>query len=234
MTIQAIIFDYGEVLNAPVDKEEDMARRAEVAEKLEVKPEELWSYLFDRPASKEWMTGKLSWDEFWARVLAPHGITDPDEVRTYSRFIMPETKQLNPEMVRLLGELKGRYALGVLSNASWTEEQMRKMFYNDFELPDDTFDLIVTSTTAGFVKPHLEIFRQALARMGVEAEETIFTDDMPQFTAAAASLGINCHTFSTPAEFRKYLATFGIEAGEQPVNEPLNNEITRRFSAPSN
>ena len=224
MTIRAIIFDYGEVLNAPVNKEKDMARRAEVAERLGIAPEELWTYLFDRKASGEWMTGKLSWDEFWARVLAPHGITDPDEVSAYSRVIMPETKRLNPEMVRLLGELKGRYVLAVVSNASWTEDQMRKMFYNDFELPDDTFDVIVTSTSAGVVKPHLDIFRQALARMGVNAEETIFTDDMPQFTAAAASLGINSHTFSTPAEFRRYLATLGIEAGETSPAETSPNE----------
>jgi len=221
--IQGIIFDYGEVLNAPVDKEKDMARRAEVAERLGVKPEELWTYLFDREASEEWMTGKLSWDDFWARVLAPHGITDPEEVRTYSRYIMPVTKRLNPEMVRLLGELKDRFVLAVVSNASWTEEQMRDMFYNDFDLPDDTFDVIVTSTTAGVVKPHLDIFRQALVRMGVKAEEAIFTDDMPQFTAAASSLGIHSHTFSTPAEFRKFLANLGIKTGTQTVNEPANS-----------
>ena len=72
-------------------------------------------------------------------------------------------EKLNPEMVRLLAELKGRYHLAVLSNASWTEAQMQKMFYNDFELPHDTFDVVVTSTSTGAVKPQLEIFRSLLA-----------------------------------------------------------------------
>jgi putative hydrolase of the HAD superfamily len=211
MTIQAIIFDYGEVLNAPVDKEKELARRAEAAAELGVAPEDLWTYLFDREASKQWMTGKLTWDEFWAEVLAPHGITDPEEIQAFSRKVLPVTERLNPEMERLLAELKGRYTLGVVSNASWTEEQMSKMFYNDFELPDDTFDVIVTSTTAGAVKPQLEIFEQALTRLGVKGEEAVFTDDMPQFTAAASSLGIHSHTFKSPAEFRAFLAALGVE-----------------------
>ena len=221
--IQGIIFDYGEVLNAPVDREKDMARRAKVAERLGVKPEELWTYLFDREMSKAWMTGKLNWDEFWGQILAPHGIIDPDKVHTYSRYILPETKRLNPEMVSLVGKLKHRFVLAVVSNASWTEKQMQKMFYNDFELPSDTFDVIVTSTSAGVVKPDLDIFRHVLERMGVKAEEAVFTDDMPQFTAAAASLGIHSHTFTTPADFRKYLVTLGINTGEQTVGDTSNN-----------
>lgn len=219
MTIQAIIFDYGEVLNAPVDREEQIAARAKAAARLGVQPEELWTYLFDRQASKRWMTGKLTWQEFWTEVLTPHGITDPDEIHAFSRLVLPVTKRLNPEMVRLLNELKGRYALGVVSNASFTEEKMSKMFYNDFDLPADTFDVIVTSTSAGAVKPQPAIFKQALSRLGVKAEETIFTDDMPQFTAAAASLGMHCHTFTTPARFREFLATLGVKTTENSNQE---------------
>jgi FMN phosphatase YigB (HAD superfamily) len=180
MTIRAIIFDYGEVLNATTDREEVAASRAEVAAELGVAPEELWTYLFDRKASEQWMTGKLTWQEFWTKVLAPHGIDDPEEVYKFSRRVLPKTTHLNPEMVRLLGELKGRYDLAIVSNASWPEPQMRKMFYNDFELPDDTFETIVTSTTVGVVKPHLAIFQEALARLGVKAEETIFTIDVSE------------------------------------------------------
>lgn len=220
MTIRAIIFDYGEVLNAPADREKALARRAEAATRLGIQPEELWSYLFDREASKRWMTGKLTWQEFWAEVLAPHGITDPDEIQAFSRRVLPVTRRLNADMERLLGELRKRFALGVISNASFSEEQMRKMFYNDFELPDDTFDVIVTSTSAGAVKPQPEIYQQALSRMGVRAEETIFTDDMPQFTAAAANLGMHSHTFTTPAKFREFLASFGIKTAESLTNEP--------------
>jgi HAD superfamily hydrolase (TIGR01509 family) len=214
MTIRAIIFDYGEVLNAPVDRQKQLARRAEAAARLGLKPEELWSYLFDSEVSKRWMTGELTWEAFWAETLAPHGITDPDEIHAFSRRVLPVTKRLNPEMVRLVDKLKRQYTLGVISNASYTEAEMSKMFYNDFELPDDTFDVVVTSTSAGAVKPQLAIYQRALSRMGVKAAETIFTDDMPQFTAAAAALGMHSHTFTTPARFREFLASFGIETDE--------------------
>ena len=219
MSIRGIIFDFGEVLNAPIDREEDMARRAKAAARLGVGPDELWTYLFDRGASKRWMTGKLDWQQFWTEVLAPHGISDPDEIETFARQVLPVTKKLNPEMVRLLAALKSRYILAVVSNASWTEAEMRKMFYNDFGLPEDTFDVIVTSTTAGAVKPELAIFEEALARMGIEAEEAVFTDDMPQFTAAAASLGIHSQTFTTPARFRDFLASLGVQVDEQAAGE---------------
>ena len=218
MTIKAIIFDFGEVLNRSVDRQEVANRRAEVAAKLGVPVEDLWSYLFDRDSSEKWMTGQITWDEFWTEVLAPHGITEPVEVRDFARWVLPKTERLNPDMVKLLGELKGRFALAILSNASWREEQMRQMLHNDLELPEDTFDVIVTSSSASVVKPHLEIFRQVLARLGVQPEEAIFVDDMPQFTAAAASLGIHSHTFTSPAEFREYLATFGIKTGN-PISD---------------
>lgn len=210
MTIKAIIFDYGEVLNAGTHGEEEATNRAEAAARLDVPADELWTYLFDSPASKAWMTGKLTWDEFWAKVLAPHGITDPDEISHFSRKVLPVTTQLNPEMVRLLDELKGRYALAVLSNSSWPEEEMKKRLYNDFELPGDTFDVVVTSSSIGAVKPQAEIFQETLYQLGVEAEEAIFIDDMPQFTAAAASLGIHSHTFTAPADLRGYLKSMGI------------------------
>ncbi|MFN2222046.1 MAG: HAD-IA family hydrolase [Chloroflexota bacterium] len=223
MSIRGIIFDFGEVLNAPIDREQEVARRAEAAARLGVPPESLWTYLFDREASKQWMTGKLTWQQFWTKVLAPHGITDPEEIEAYARYVLPVTRRLNPEMVRLLAELKHRYILGVVSNASWTEAEMRRMFYNDFELPDDTFDVIVTSNSAGAVKPQLAIFEQALSRMGLKAEETVFTDDMPQFTAAASSLGIHSHTFTTPAEFRAFLASLDVDVNEQVAGEPAGS-----------
>lgn len=210
MTIKAIIFDYGEVLNAGTHGDEEATNRAEAAARLGVPAEELWTYLFDSPASKAWMTGKLTWDEFWTEVLAPYGIDDPDEVSHFSRQVLPVTTKLNPEMVRLLYELKGHYALAVLSNSSWPEEKMKKRLYNDFELPDDTFDVVVTSSSIGAVKPEVEIFQQTLSRLGVEAEEAIFIDDMPQFTAAATSLGIHSHTFTAPADLRAYLRSMGV------------------------
>jgi putative hydrolase of the HAD superfamily len=208
--IKAIIFDFGEVLNAPLDLEAIKAHRAQIAKKLNLTPDGLWTYLFEGEPSRQWMTGKLSWDQFWAAVLAPRGVSDPEEVQSISDSVFAGTEKLNPDMVSLLEELKGRYKLAILSNASWTEEEMVAMLHDERELPEGLVDTVVTSTSVGVTKPDPRIYQVALKRLGVRPEETIFTDDLPSFTAEAARLGMHTHNFRTPAAFRKFLNQMGV------------------------
>jgi epoxide hydrolase-like predicted phosphatase len=113
-------------------------------------------------------------------------------------------------MASLLAELKGGYKLAVVSNASWTEVELTKMLVEEHGLPADTFDVVVTSTSAGVVKPNPAIYQMALERLGVSPAEAIFTDDLANFTKGAARLGIHTHTFTTPAAFRAYLVKRGV------------------------
>lgn len=86
------------------------------------------------------------------------------------------------------------------------------MLVEEHKLPADTFDVVITSTTAGVVKPNPRIFLLALERLGVRPDEAIFTDDLANFTKGAARLGIHTHTFTTPAAFRAYLVRKGVLA----------------------
>jgi epoxide hydrolase-like predicted phosphatase len=210
MIIKAIIFDFGEVLNAPVDPELTAERVERLARRLDLKADELWPYLFESEASQLWMTGKLDWDGFWSAVLEPRGITDLEEMHTFADEVFLDHNQLHPVMVDLVTGLKGRYKLAVLSNASRTEEEMSAMFQNDFELPADFFDTIVTSTSVGAAKPDPLMFHEVLRRLDVRPEQAIFTDDIPNFTAAASALGMHTHTFTTPSEFVEYLRSKGV------------------------
>src|SRR5688572_8573670 len=121
MTIRAIIFDYGQVLNAPADERWMGQHRARLAERLGVATDELWPHLFEGEAAQKWMTGRLSWDEFWVEALRPSGISDPAEIATFAHDVFKGGEQINPEMASLLAELKRGYKLAVVSNASWTE-----------------------------------------------------------------------------------------------------------------
>lgn len=210
MTIKAIIFDFGEVLNAPLDPNRAEERRDQLAARLDLQPDDLWSYLFDSEASKLWMTGKLDWDGFWRSTLEPRGITNPEDIRSFAEEVFEDHNVLHPDMVRLVNELKGRYKLAVLSNASRTEEEMKEMFRNDFELPSDLFDTVVTSTSFGTTKPDLGIFKEVLRRLDVLPKEAVFTDDMDDFTAAASTLGIHAHTFKNPGLLRQFLGEKGV------------------------
>ena len=216
MTIRAIIFDYGQVLNAPADELWMNQHRLRLAERLGVAADELWPHLFEGEAAQKWMTGRLSWDEFWVEVLRPSGITNPAEIATFAHDVFKGAEQINPEMKSLLADLKGRYKLAVVSNASWTDAELTKILVEEHDLPADTFDVVVTSTSAGVVKPDPAIYRLALERLYVRPAEAIFTDDLVNFTKGAAKLGIHTHTFTTPAAFRKYL----VKKGVLPDGEP--------------
>lgn len=210
MTIKAIIFDYGQVLNAPVDTEYNADRRSRLAKILDLETEELWPYLFEGEPAHRWMTGQLDWDGYWRAVLKPRGITDPDEIESFARDVFEGNNVLHPDMVELLFELRGRYKLAVLSNASWTESEMESKFANEYALPEDLFETIVTSTSVGTTKPDPAIYREALRRLDVRPEEAIFTDDLANFTVAAGELGILSHTFTTPEFFRAFLEENGV------------------------
>jgi putative hydrolase of the HAD superfamily len=202
MTIKAIILDFGQVLNAPVDPARREERNQRLARKLDLPADELWPYLFEGEPSRRWMTGRLDWDGFWTAVLRPRGVTDPNEIESFAQEVTEGDYVLNPEMGALAYDLKGRYKLAVLSNATWTEPEMAKMF-NDS-------DTIVTSTSVGTTKPDRAIYREVLRRLNVLPEECVYTDDLADFTAAASELGIHTHTFITPRVFREYLQENGL------------------------
>jgi putative hydrolase of the HAD superfamily len=204
MTIKAIIFDYGQVLNAPVDTEYIADRRSRLAKILDLETEELWPYLFEGEPAQRWMTGQLDWDGYWRAVLKPRGVADPDEIESFARDVFEGNKVLHPDMVELLFELRGKYKLAVLSNASWTEPEMESKFANEYGLPEDLFDTIETSSM-GTTKPDPVIYKEVLRRLDVRPEQAIFTDDLANFTVAAGELGIHSHTFTTPEFFRAFL-----------------------------
>jgi epoxide hydrolase-like predicted phosphatase len=210
MIIKAIIFDFGEVLNAPVDPLLTAERNERLARQLDLQADELWPYLFESEASQLWMTGQQDWDDFWTAVLEPRGIKDPDEKRVFAEEVFADHEILHPEMAKLLKELKGKYKLAVLSNASRTEEEMKEMFQLKFGLPEDIFDTVVTSTSVKATKPDPAMFIEVLRRLDVRPQEAIYTDDMASFTAAASALGIHSYTFTTPSAFLVYLREAGV------------------------
>lgn len=210
MTIKAIIFDMGQVLDAPNDPEEAEARRAELAKMLGIDPSELWTYLFEGDASKKWMTGQITEHEFWNSVLGPNGINNRDEMEAFARKTFADTGTLNHEMAVLLKELRGRYKLAVLSNVSWNESKLTRLLYNEMGIPEGTFDEIIASSSVGVTKPDPRIYLHTLERLEVGPEEAIFTDDLESFTRAAAALGIHAHTFTTPAGLRAYLEEMAV------------------------
>ncbi|MDX1613250.1 MAG: HAD family phosphatase [Candidatus Promineifilaceae bacterium] len=207
MSIKAIIFDYGEVLNAAIDRTATLAHRTKLGERLGLPADDVWPYLFTGEPARLWMTGKLDWDAFWPMVLAPRGISDPQEVDDFAveAFSVADAQGLNPDVVALIRELQDQYKLAVLSNASWTEAELTERLYEELGMPTGVFDTVITSRSVGAIKPDPRIYRAALERLEVEPHEAVFTDDLSAFTEAAAEMGLHAHTFTTAARFRAFL-----------------------------
>jgi HAD superfamily hydrolase (TIGR01509 family) len=65
------------------------------------------------------------------------------------------------------------------------------------------FDVIVYSAEEGFCKPDPEIYRRALARLGVEPHEATFVDDRMKNVEGARQLGIHAFLYTDPVGVRR-------------------------------
>nr|NLD40853.1 HAD family phosphatase [Actinomycetales bacterium] len=71
----------------------------------------------------------------------------------------------------------------------------------------------VVSSLVGQVKPGSEIFHTLIERFSLTPARTLFIDDRPENTAAAAALGFQTHTFHPPGGapvLRAHLARLGL------------------------
>lgn len=69
---------------------------------------------------------------------------------------------------------------------------------------------IVVSGDEKLIKPDPAIYRLALDRFGLRADEALFVDDVPANIAGAGSVGIRGHLFTDAATLRADLVAFGL------------------------
>ena len=110
---------------------------------------------------------------------------DADEIARDKVFNM-ENYVYFEDAVPLLQKLRGRYRLGVISDAWQTIGRML-----DNGGLTEFFEAFTFSCYVGACKPDRRIFEDALAKLGVPAQETIFIDDIERNLDGAAALGIN-------------------------------------------
>ena len=104
-----------------------------------------------------------------------------DRTYEYDKYIVP------PEVPVLLAELKKQgYQLGVISD-TWPSivPQMEQAGILSY------FDCLTFSYQLGLFKPDPALYKDALAKMGLPAEETVFVDDLVKNLESAQVLGIH-------------------------------------------
>jgi putative hydrolase of the HAD superfamily len=138
-------------------------------------------------------------DKGWWRALVANVLeqTLPNERRAafpgtayfeavYAHFAQPQVWTLFPEAVEVLGQLsKAGYRLGVISNfdrrldAILTGLGVRRFF-----------EQVIVSSECGADKPEPQIFRCALAALGVEPHEAVHAGDDRKCDGGASALGM--------------------------------------------
>ena len=157
-------------------------------------------------------TGKIAEADWMRETFSRFGPPPPcfDEVwgKTF------EAARYNPKLLELLTELRtAGYRLAALSNL----ESSRARWLREHGI-EALFDAVVFSCEVGLRKPdmskctpeNLEIYRLALRRLGLGADECLFVDDNVNCVSAAESMGIRSIKFENVEQLRKELPTWGV------------------------
>jgi putative hydrolase of the HAD superfamily len=103
----------------------------------------------------------------------------------------------NRPMIELMAALRGEgYRMALLTNnvREW-EARWRAM------VPiEDIFELVVDSAFVGMRKPDPKIYELTVQRLGVQAEQCLFVDDLEDNCVAAREVGMTAVVYRQPAE----------------------------------
>lgn len=148
--------------------------------------------------------GEVSTDDFVARLAEISGrAPDRAKVRAAAAGIF----QVNTAVADLVEALAGRdLELGVLSNTCEVHISDAIEGFDVFR----HFRHRIYSYRVGAIKPDAAIFRAAHEAAGCEPGQCFFTDDRPEFVAAARRAGFEAETFRGARYLRAQLARRGL------------------------
>jgi epoxide hydrolase-like predicted phosphatase len=98
---------------------------------------------------------------------------------------------LNEPLARYFGSLRTRYRTGILSNSFVGAREREEAVYGFEEM----CDAVVYSHEEGVKKPERRIYEIVCERLGVQATEAIFLDDVPACVEGARQVGMSAITF---------------------------------------
>jgi epoxide hydrolase-like predicted phosphatase len=205
--IKAVFFDFGGVLLQHMDGVDHKALEA----LHELPDRTLFDCVYRESRYRDHQVGactQAEWVESVIGALASRfGQTRAEEI--WSAFEQAE-RPLNADMMALVKRLRAnRYKVGIISNTTPGMRARLKERYPDFP---PLFDDIVGSGDIKLAKPDPAIWHYAMERLGVQPEESVFTDDTKAYAEAATELGMHGFHFTGYDQFAADLKAIGVEA----------------------
>ena len=186
MSIRAVFFDLGGVIL----RTEDKGPRAELGKSLGLDYVGMDRAIFGGESAQQAALGIISREQHWRNVVRALNLPESEIPRCSEAFFAGD--RTDAALVDFLRSLRPTCKVGLISNAfsdlrEWIVQQKI----------DDIFDDMTISSEIGIAKPDARIYRQALEKLNVRPEESIFVDDMPANIEAAQALGMRGVIFKT-------------------------------------
>jgi putative hydrolase of the HAD superfamily len=201
MTIQAIIFDFGNVIGFFDHRR--ITRRLAQETSL---PEETWQeLLLNAELTEEYESGRITTEQLLNRIRQLAGIEVADSLLCEA---ISDIFWSNPEVCNLVFQLKGRYRLLVGSN---TCDLHARQFRSQFADTLRHFDALVLSHEIGSRKPKRAFFEHCRKMAQCDAGDCVFIDDLHRNVEGARACGMNGILYRSFDELHDELTQLGVE-----------------------
>jgi epoxide hydrolase-like predicted phosphatase len=190
MTIQAIVFDIGDVLEINTDT--GWKAKWETSLSLD------FTDIFTRMENSG-LDGRLGTcsEAEWLECLREFsGMNQTQTDALMHDFWTWYVGQPNTELIDYFASLRSHYKTAILSNSflgARAKEQARYGF-------EDMTDLIVYSHEVGLAKPDPQIYALTCERLSVEPADIVFLDDLEANIAGAKAFGMHAVLFQNNAQ----------------------------------
>lgn len=194
-SIEAIISDLGNVL-AWFDR--SIAYRA-LGRHVGMSPLRIAELMDGTPLRKQFEVGAFTEEEFYRRVITLLGCDGAIEFSEFAH-LWGDMFTTNRKMVKTLVECKSRgIRLVLLSNTN--SIHIAHIERNHPEIIDLFDGRLIYSHRVGAAKPDRRIYDAALAHADAPPERCLYIDDLPEYVAAAESLGMIGHIYTNHPAF---------------------------------
>jgi putative hydrolase of the HAD superfamily len=209
MDLQAVIFDYGEVLSGPPDPEAHSKLLAISGVPEEAFEKAYWAHRLDYDADI------LNGQTYWQTVARDSGVEfTAQQIVQLLEVDAHMWMNLNPAMIAWIPRIKAAgFRIGILSNMGYgVLEQMLARFSWLSQ-----FDQLTWSCELGVVKPDPAIYLHTIKKLNVKPEQALFIDNLQKNIVGAEEVGLRAALFENVEQLQRDLARRGFPL---PALEP--------------
>jgi putative hydrolase of the HAD superfamily len=198
MDLQAVIFDYGEVLSELPDGQRHRNLVTISGIKEEAFDKAYWAHRLDYDADI------LNGQTYWQTVARDNGVSfTAAQIEQLLEQDALMWMNLNPTMLAWIPKIKqSGFRLGILSNMGYGV--LNYMLPRFSWLAD--FDHLTWSCELGVVKPDPAIYLHTVKKLGVAPDQALFIDNLEKNIVGAEAVGLHANLFQTVEQLQSDLA----------------------------